>query len=182
VKSTGSKAVTLTDGKVRPIFCHHSGKDRIHDHVESDKSMAESAQDEATASSVDETTIDNPLNGNNSAQDAVSATPKKREAPPERPENVSLRRHVIFSFWVIVLFLGLPIWWWTTAIYRARLPLSQMTDWADGRVSLANVIVCQSLTNSGLSTGLSTSNIYRCGLAARIRGAASPARHTACAR
>ncbi|TVY36893.1 GPI transamidase component PIG-S-like protein [Lachnellula subtilissima] len=64
---------------------------------------------------------------------AVSVTPKKKEPPPETPESIRLRLFVILSFWAIVLFLGLPIWWRTTAIYRAKLPLDQMMDWADGR-------------------------------------------------
>src|SRR5271169_5750554 len=72
--------------------------------------------------------------GDEPPADAVSAAPKKREPPPESPESAWLRTLVIFSFWAIVLFLGLPIWWRTTAIYRARLPLSQMMDWADGKV------------------------------------------------
>jgi phosphatidylinositol glycan class S len=66
---------------------------------------------------------------------AVSAIPKKKGPPPEKPENIRIRLYVIAAFWAIVLFIGLPIWWWTTAIYRADLPLDAMMDWADGRVS-----------------------------------------------
>jgi hypothetical protein len=65
---------------------------------------------------------------------AVSAAPKKKEPPPEKPESIRLRSLVIFSFWAVILCLGLPIWWKTTTIYRAPLPLDQMMDWADGRV------------------------------------------------
>ena len=65
---------------------------------------------------------------------AVSAAPKKKEPPPESPESIRLRSFVILSFWAIIIILGLPIWWRTTTIYRARLPLDQMMDWADGRV------------------------------------------------
>jgi hypothetical protein len=60
---------------------------------------------------------------------------KKKEPPPEKPADIRARFLVFFSFWAIVLFLGLPIWWKTTAIYRAKLPLDQMMDWAEGRVS-----------------------------------------------
>lgn len=67
---------------------------------------------------------------------AVTATPKKKEPPPESPESIRQRGYVILSFWAIILIIGLPIWWKTTAIYRARLPLDQMMDWADGRVYL----------------------------------------------
>ncbi|KAH9226417.1 hypothetical protein K456DRAFT_1730963 [Colletotrichum gloeosporioides 23] len=60
--------------------------------------------------------------------------PDSRKAPPpEKPSDVSRRSLVILSFWAIVLFLGLPIWWMTTTIYRANLPLSGMADWADGK-------------------------------------------------
>lgn len=64
---------------------------------------------------------------------AVSAAYKKKEPPPESAENIRLRTWTIASFWVIVIIVGLPIWWKTTAIYRASLPLNQMMDWADGR-------------------------------------------------
>jgi len=67
----------------------------------------------------------------------VSATAKKRP-PPESPESIRTRTLVILSFWTIVLTLGLPTWWWTTSIYRARLPLQEMLEWADGKVSNTN--------------------------------------------
>lgn len=68
---------------------------------------------------------------------AVSAAPKKKEPPLESAESFRIRSLVICSFWAIVLFLGLPVWLRTTAIYRARLPLNQMMDWADGKVGKA---------------------------------------------
>lgn len=67
---------------------------------------------------------------------AVSVAPKKKEPPPESPESIRLRSWVIFSFWAIITVVGLPIWWSTTTIHRESLPLDQMMDWADGRVSL----------------------------------------------
>jgi phosphatidylinositol glycan class S len=68
---------------------------------------------------------------------AIDALPVKKEAPPETASAARLRYLVIFSFWAIIILLGLPIWWKTTAIYRASLPLDQMMDWADGRVRLS---------------------------------------------
>jgi phosphatidylinositol glycan class S len=41
---------------------------------------------------------------------------------------------VIAAFWVVIIFLGFPIWWKTTSIYRAHLPIEEMVDWADGKV------------------------------------------------
>ena len=41
---------------------------------------------------------------------------------------------MVGSFWLLVLLLGLPIWWHTTTIYRANLPLDRMLEWADGKV------------------------------------------------
>lgn len=60
----------------------------------------------------------------------------RKQPPPEKPADVRRRTLVIVSFWLIVLCLGLPIWWQTTTIYRAKLPLDAMLDWADGRVGL----------------------------------------------
>lgn len=65
----------------------------------------------------------------------VNVVAATKKPPPESPHNIRVRRLVIFSFWAIVLFLGLPIWWRTTAIHRASLPLAEMVDWADGKVS-----------------------------------------------
>jgi phosphatidylinositol glycan class S len=66
--------------------------------------------------------------------DAVAAIQKKKEPPPETPASIRLRSLVILSFWAIVVLFGLPLWWKTTTIYRAPLPLDQMIDWAEGRV------------------------------------------------
>ena len=96
--------------------------------------MAIPSQDEAMSSLTSEDPTRDTLDEEIVPLDAVSAT-KKKEPPPESAEEIRIRSLVIFSFWAIVLFLGLPIWWRTTAIYRAKLPLNQMMDWADGRVS-----------------------------------------------
>lgn len=61
------------------------------------------------------------------------AQPKK-QPPPEKPSDIRRRSYIILSFWLIVVFLGLPIWWKTTTIYRADLPLQEMLDWSDGKV------------------------------------------------
>ncbi|KAH6620014.1 phosphatidylinositol-glycan biosynthesis class S protein [Boeremia exigua] len=54
--------------------------------------------------------------------------------PPESKESIWLRRAAILSFWAVVVLLGLPVWWKTTAIYRADLPLQDMTNWAEGKI------------------------------------------------
>ena len=66
--------------------------------------------------------------------DAPASVPK--QAPPEKPSEASRRSYIIFSFWLIILGLGLPIWWKTTTIYRADLPLDRMLQWAEGKVRL----------------------------------------------
>ncbi|KAI9896295.1 hypothetical protein N3K66_008467 [Trichothecium roseum] len=53
--------------------------------------------------------------------------------PPEKPSDIRRRTWIVFSFWVLVLLVGLPIWWQTTTIYRASLPLDGMLRWADGK-------------------------------------------------
>ncbi|RAK97866.1 uncharacterized protein BO80DRAFT_363129 [Aspergillus ibericus CBS 121593] len=62
---------------------------------------------------------------------AMTATP--RLPPPEAPEAIRTRFKVIAAFWAVIVFLGFPIWWKTTSIYRARLPIPDMIDWADGK-------------------------------------------------
>ncbi|PWY78496.1 hypothetical protein BO94DRAFT_558799 [Aspergillus sclerotioniger CBS 115572] len=66
-----------------------------------------------------------------SSDHAMTATP--RLPPPEKPEAIRTRFKVIAAFWAVIIFLGFPIWWKTTSIYRARLPVPDMIDWADGK-------------------------------------------------
>ncbi|KAK7417831.1 GPI transamidase component [Neonectria punicea] len=53
--------------------------------------------------------------------------------PPEKPSDVRRRSYIVLSFWLVVVLLGLPIWWKTTTIYRANLPLDGMLEWAEGK-------------------------------------------------
>ncbi|EHA24300.1 hypothetical protein ASPNIDRAFT_209342, partial [Aspergillus niger ATCC 1015] len=62
-----------------------------------------------------------------------TATPTARLPPPEKPEAIRTRFKVIAAFWAVIIFLGFPIWWKTTSIYRASLPVPDMIDWADGK-------------------------------------------------
>jgi hypothetical protein len=68
-----------------------------------------------------------------SAKDELGVGAKRQEPPPEMLADSRRRSWVILSLWTIVICLGLPIWWKTTTIYRADLPLSEMMDWADGK-------------------------------------------------
>ncbi|KAI1459848.1 phosphatidylinositol-glycan biosynthesis class S protein [Annulohypoxylon moriforme] len=74
---------------------------------------------------------DTSTNRDGDSSSKKTLTPK--QPPPEKAEDIQRRSWIVASFWFIVLFFGLPIWWKTTTIYRADLPLSQMMDWADGR-------------------------------------------------
>jgi phosphatidylinositol glycan class S len=69
-----------------------------------------------------------------SSSTPIAAAESPKQPPSEMKESLWLRRLSIFSFWAVVVFLGLPIWLKTTAIYRADLPLQEMTDWAEGKV------------------------------------------------
>ena len=83
-----------------------------------------------------ETQSDGKTGGSTSEEAPANAVgiASKKEAPPESAESIRLRIWVIASFWATIIFVGLPIWWRTTTIHRENLPLSQMMDWADGRV------------------------------------------------
>lgn len=91
-----------------------------------------------TAHDVDMATQVHPVTaGTSTAPPAAVAAPitsPRKEPPPEKPSDSRRRSLVILSFWLIVLCLGLPIWWNTTTIPRASLPLDDMMDWAVGRV------------------------------------------------
>lgn len=79
------------------------------------------------------------LEGPAKAQEAPAAAP---QAPPEKPADARRRSLIVLSFWVLIALLGLPMWWTTTSIYRAELPLSEMTDWADGKVGALGLVSC----------------------------------------
>ncbi|KAJ5994315.1 hypothetical protein N7451_010039 [Penicillium sp. IBT 35674x] len=57
----------------------------------------------------------------------------QRVPPSETPEATQTRFRVIAAFWAVIIFLGFPIWWKTTSIYRAHLPIQEMVDWDDGK-------------------------------------------------
>ncbi|KAL9099616.1 MAG: hypothetical protein Q9163_004905 [Psora crenata] len=73
------------------------------------------------------------LLSNKVRENQVVAIKAPKCPPPEGPEGPRLRGLVILSFWAVVIFLGVPVWLWTTSIYRARLPLGEMLGWADGK-------------------------------------------------
>lgn len=80
------------------------------------------------------------LGASETTQAATSAAgpatePKPKMPPPEKPADERRRSFIVLSFWLMVLILGLPIWWMTTTIYRANLPLDSMLEWADGKVT-----------------------------------------------
>ena len=70
------------------------------------------------------------------ANDGSVPTPAKaRKQPPlEQPEAVRLRTWVIVAFWALIVLVGLPMWWQTTSIYRASLPIVGMLAWSEGKV------------------------------------------------
>ena len=70
------------------------------------------------------------------SRNIVDAVKAPKEPPPETSESRWTRRLVLLSFWAVAVFFGLPVWWKTTTVYRAPLPLQEMLDWADGKVCL----------------------------------------------
>lgn len=67
---------------------------------------------------------------------SANSIPKSsaRVPPPETSEAIQTRLRVIAAFWAVIIFLGFPIWWKTTSIYRAHLPIQEMVEWDDGKV------------------------------------------------
>ena len=71
---------------------------------------------------------------NTSAGASPEGSATQRLPAPEKPEAVKTRAKVIAAFWFIIIFLGFPMWWKTTSVYRVRLPVEQMAEWAGGKV------------------------------------------------
>ena len=96
----------------------------------------------------------------NITSESVSATKKP---PPESVKDIQIRSLVIFSFWAIVILLGLPVWWWTTSIHRSRLPLREMLEWAEGKVCFhesfrPRLLKLSCIRSTDMQTDISTSN------------------------
>ena len=105
----------------------------------------------------------------------VSPAKTAKKPPPESAEGIRVRGLVIFSFWAIVIFLGLPVWLWTTSIHRARLPLQEMLDWADGKVRISHVpfsVKLLTILILGLQTDLPSTDYDRGTVYTRTRSCA----------
>ncbi|KAL4973183.1 phosphatidylinositol-glycan biosynthesis class S protein [Aspergillus desertorum] len=68
-----------------------------------------------------------------SQPEMASKPPASTLPPPEKLSVIQTRSKVVAAFWAVILFLGFPIWWKTTSIYRAELPVQEMLDWAGGK-------------------------------------------------
>ncbi len=100
------------------------------------------AEDGLSGSQPEDNAVSSGSQGDNNASTSktIAATAPKKP-PPERPEDTRRRLLVITSFWILIIVLGLPIWRWTTSIYRAKLPLQEMMEWADGKVSYSPIVI-----------------------------------------
>ncbi|XP_056634777.1 GPI transamidase component PIG-S isoform X2 [Diorhabda sublineata] len=53
---------------------------------------------------------------------------EKASKSTEEDAEANFRIYGIISYFVVLVVIGLPIWWYTTRVYRATLPLVQMQD------------------------------------------------------
>lgn len=117
-------------------------------------------RDRSSADSPIETSQTVKMNAAMNPSDPPAAT---RAPPPEKPASIRTRSLVIAAFWAVIVFLGLPMWWTTTSIYRARLPLVEMNDWASGKVRSSRSVLRYQYQNLiylalGMSTGISATD------------------------
>lgn len=63
----------------------------------------------------------------------IAAVTAKKEPPPETVQAIRTRIWVIFSFWAVALFLGVPAWLSTTSVVRSELPAEEMKQWSEGK-------------------------------------------------
>ncbi|KAI4731367.1 hypothetical protein E4T49_00964 [Aureobasidium sp. EXF-10728] len=86
------------------------------------------------------------------AEGIVHAALATKQPPPESPQGVKTRRWIIFCFWAIAGLLGLPIWYATTTVPRAALPLESMDAWASGQTCKLEFPVHIALSAAHLDT------------------------------
>lgn len=78
-------------------------------------------------------------NDGDTSPSIVKTALAKKTPPAESPEAITNRRWILFSFWAVALFIGLPLWVLTTTVPRASLPLTSMNQWANGQVRDSSV-------------------------------------------
>ncbi|THX46526.1 hypothetical protein D6D06_10054 [Aureobasidium pullulans] len=88
------------------------------------------------------------------AEGIVHAALSRKQPPPESPDGIKTRRWIIFCFWAIAGLLGLPIWYATTTVPRAALPLESMDAWASGQTCKLEFPVHLVLAASHLDTAV----------------------------
>ncbi|KAK6538589.1 GPI transamidase component [Orbilia ellipsospora] len=75
-----------------------------------------------------------PVGFEDSQGDGATVEATFKQPPPETPETIRTRSWVLATFWIIAVFLGLPLWHATTTIYRAPLPMQEMQNWSEGKL------------------------------------------------
>ena len=96
------------------------------------------------------------------SSNAASIVKAKTKPPPEAPYARARRRYVLLSFWMLILFIGIPFWWKTTNVYRAPLPYETMDSWAEGKVCDTLKLGRPRLTNLGLRILSASKSCSRC--------------------
>ena len=81
-----------------------------------------------------------PEKGRRSPKNAIAALKAPKSPPPESSKSIRIRRQVLASFWIVVILFGIPLWWWTTTVYKASLPVQDMLNWAGGRVGYGRLV------------------------------------------
>ena len=122
--------------------------------------------------------LDDTASSGMSSTGVKNTSEASKKPPPESRHDIRVRTLVISSFWAIVILLGLPVWWWTTSIHRSRLPLQEMLEWADGKVSVVSGDqgthrTADSTASIGLQTNLPVTDYSGRTVAVRDRGTAS---------
>ncbi|XP_023016737.2 phosphatidylinositol glycan anchor biosynthesis class S [Leptinotarsa decemlineata] len=51
---------------------------------------------------------------------------KETAKTAEEDDEADFRIYSILSYFIVLVVIGLPVWWYTTRVYRANLPITQM--------------------------------------------------------
>ncbi|CAG9767915.1 unnamed protein product [Ceutorhynchus assimilis] len=60
-------------------------------------------------------------------KDTSNVSPKKKNIE-EDASDANFRTLSILSYFIVLVLLGVPIWWYTTRVYRASLPLDEINS------------------------------------------------------
>ena len=102
---------------------------------------------------------------------------EKAEKKPKTRKMTKPESWKICAAWgytIVILGIGLPVWWLTTTIYRAKLPYDEIANLAEPKISMSVLLISQDAQDEHkvgpvLQKALSASRLFNLEFRSRVR-------------